>query len=73
MAEEAETDVATGTRKKNVRGGHRAHLRKLYADVANLLSGYTEESEAKVLTLKACLERKATILAKLDEEISRED
>ena len=56
-------------RKKRVRGGHKAHLTKMLADVAMQLSGYTDERKARVMTLKSCLERKASVLNKLDEEI----
>ena len=59
-------DVA---KQKRVRGGHKAHLTKLLKDVSDKLTDYTEEREAKVLTLKASLERKSAVLRKLDAEI----
>lgn len=60
------------SRKTRVRGGHRSHLTTLLKDVATQLTGYTSEREAKMLTNKGCLERKAIILTKLDEEILEE-
>ena len=60
------------SRKKRVRGGHRAHLTKMLAEVATQLTGYEENREAKVLTLKSCLERKSGVLGKLDSEILEE-
>ena len=56
-------------KQKRVRGGHKAHLTKLLKDVTDQLTGYTEDREAKVLTLKASLERKSEVLRKLDAEI----
>ena len=58
--------------KKRVRGGHRAHLTKMLAEVATQLTGYEENREAKELTLKSCLERKSGVLSKLDSEILEE-
>ena len=46
------------SRKKKVKGGHWAHLTKMLTEVTTSLTGYKEEREAKVLTLKSCLERK---------------
>ena len=60
------------SKKRKVRGGHRAHLTKMLTEVTTQLTGYTEQREAKVLTLKSCLERKADVLSKLDADILEE-
>ena len=56
-------------RRKKVRGGHKAHLTKMLGELRDVLDGYTSERESRILTLKSCLERKADIISKLDEEI----
>ena len=59
-------------RKKKIRGGHKAHLTKMCAEVDRLLEGYTADREARLLTLKGSLERKIAVVSKLDEEILHE-
>ena len=65
------TSATAGNRKKKVRGGHRAHLTKLFGEIATKL-GDVELHKDSILTLRACLERKAETLRKLDEEIVEE-
>ena len=60
------------SRKKKVRGGHRAHLKKMSGEIDGLLGGDTLASEPRLITLKGCLERKAQIISKLDEEVLEE-
>ena len=57
-------------RKKNVRGGHKVHIRKLISRV-NYLLRYTDSAEnnAELLLRKLQLERKAHIISKLNEEL----
>ena len=56
-------------RKTKVRGGHRAHLTKLYGQVNQLLHAYDPSMETDLLALRGSLERKAQIITKLDGEI----
>ena len=56
-------------RKKKVRGGHKAHLTKLLSDASDQIDGYVGDNESRLLTVRSCLERKADIISKLDEEI----
>ena len=65
-------DGVGASKKRKVRGGHRAHLTKMLTEVTKQLTEYREERESKVLTLKSCLERKAEILSKLDADILEE-
>ena len=60
------------SKKTKVRGGHKAHLKKLLASVNNCMAGFTLDKEAELLGLHDSLKRKAAILAKLDEEILNE-
>ena len=57
-------------RKKNIRGGHKVHIRKLISRV-NYLLRYTDSAEnnAELLLRKLQLERKAHIISKLNEEL----
>ena len=57
-------------RKKNIRGGHKVHIRKLISRV-NYLLRYTDSAEnnAEPLLRKLQLERKAHIISKLNEEL----
>ena len=65
------TSGASGAKKKKVRGGHRAHLTKLFAEITTKLQD-VETHQDSILTLRACLDRKAVTLNKLDEEILEE-
>ena len=65
------TPTVTGNRKTKVRGGHRAHLTKLFGEITMKL-GDVELHKDSILMLRACLERKADTLRKLDEEILEE-
>ena len=58
---------ATGYQKR-VRGGHRAHLTKVIADITTKLASSTGQEDS-LRSARACLERKAVTLRKLDEEI----
>ena len=57
-------------RKKDIRGGHKVHIRKLISRV-NYLLRYTDSAEnnAELLLRKLQLERKAHIISKLNEEL----
>ena len=57
-------------RKKNIREGHKVHIRKLISRV-NYLLRYTDSAEnnAELLLRKLQLERKAHIISKLNEEL----
>ena len=59
--------AATGYQKR-VRGGHRAHLTKVIADITTKLASSTGQEDS-LRAARACLERKAVTLSKLDEEI----
>ena len=59
-------------RKKKIRGGHKAHLLKLKGDISKIVEAYREECEEELLAIKACLERKALVISKLDTEIMEE-
>ena len=59
--------AATGYQKR-VRGGHRAHLTKVIADITTKLASSTGQEDS-LRSARACLERKAVTLSKLDEEI----
>ena len=52
-----------------MRGGHKVHFRKLFSDVSRVIEKFTDVDESELLTLRGCLERKATLISKLDEEI----
>ena len=60
-------------RKKNIRGGHKVHIRKLISSVNYLLRDTdSAENNAELLLRKLQLERKAHIISKLDEELLEE-
>ena len=55
-----------------MRGGHKAHLTKMMGEVELLLAGSAPGRDDRLLALKGCLERKSTVIGKLDEEILEE-
>ena len=59
----------TNAKKKKIRGGHKAHVQKLYGQIDPILKDYDMEKESKLLGLRDTLKRKAEILAQLDDEI----
>ena len=79
MSEENDNDTSEGStsnigdlsrrRKIKIRGGHKAHITKLIAKIDECLDGYTNGRRSQMLTYKSCLERKADVITKLDEEI----
>ena len=59
--------------KKNIRGGHKVHIRKLISSVNYLLRDTdSAEKNVELLLRKLRLERKAHIISKLDEELLEE-
>ena len=62
-------DDLSRRRKMKIRGGHKAHITRLIAQVDECLDGYTNDHRSQILTYKSCLERKADVISKLDEEI----
>ena len=61
----------SGAKKTRVRAGHRAHLTKLFNEITTKL-GDVDGNRDSIVTLRACLDRKAGTLSKLDEEILEE-
>ena len=63
--------AVTQSKKKKIRGGHRAHLTKLLNEIKSKIPNAEAEKD-RLLTLKSCVERKASTLSGLDEEILEE-
>ena len=56
-------------KKKKIRGGHKAHVTKLLAQIEDLLKEFDIKMEVELLGLRDTLKRKAEILSQLDDEI----
>ena len=56
-------------KKTKIRGGHRAHLRKLLGNIARCLTDYDPYNEIELLASRNSLDSKGELLRKLDEGI----
>ena len=56
-------------RKKRIRGGHKSHLTKMVGEINTLIAGSVPGRDDRLLALKGCLQRKATVISNLDAEI----
>ena len=63
---------AQGKRKIKVRGGHRAHSKKILGNIAKILSEYEPSKEIELMAHRNSLSEKCDTLKKLDEEILEE-
>ena len=57
------------SRKKKVRGGHKAHLTKMFNEIDTLLLGRGPGRDERLSALRECLVRKAGVISALDNEI----
>ena len=61
--------VVVESRKKKVRGGHKAHLTKMFNEIDTLLLGRGSGRDERLCALRECLLRKAGVISVLDNEI----
>jgi len=54
---------------KKIRGGHRAHCKKLVKEADNVLSNFNPAREVELMALKESLDKKTATIEKLDGEI----
>ena len=67
---DAEVAVADQpSRKVRVRAGHKSHFTKMKTDIDTLIAGTAADKNDRLLALKGCLQRKATVISDLDAEI----
>ena len=61
--------MGTTEKKTKIRGGHKAHVTKLLAQVDTMLRTFDVKMEVELLGLRDTLKRKGEILSQLDDEI----
>ena len=59
----------TVVKKTKIRGGHKAHIKKLFSAVDKCVTDFDLRKEPELLALQESLRRKTGVIAKLDEEI----
>ena len=59
----------TSSKAKKIRGGHKAHLTMIFCQVEDCMKGFNINRLSELLAFRESLERKASIIAKLDEEV----
>ena len=72
MSQDGDVVEPVESRKKKVRGGHKAHLTKMFNEIDTLLDGSGPGRDERLSTLRECLVRKAGVLNVLDNEILEE-
>ena len=56
-------------KQKKIRGGHRAHLKKLYGAADAILQSFDDTKEVELKRMKESMLRKSGVIAQLDEGI----